>query len=175
MPHVGPNEPTLRQYVVFSQITGGGGGGREKKVTLDNPDNSFKQGWSEPRIKHTNFVMQDKGDLRHGGLVKFWRFLDMQPIGHKTFAKHTRSICELNKIVVTRLLDVVSYDGSWMTHGHKLQYGIGCDIDLLTGLVLDLQIMSLYCQRCAYANTRYGGMDTKNFKHWFWTNEPECK
>ncbi|KAI0215172.1 hypothetical protein LSAT2_032780, partial [Lamellibrachia satsuma] len=37
--------------------------------------------------------------LRHGGLVKFWRFLDMQPIGHKTFAKHTRSICEMNKIV----------------------------------------------------------------------------
>ena len=37
---------------------GGGGGGRE--VTLDN---SFKQGWSEPKIKHTNFVMQDKGAL----------------------------------------------------------------------------------------------------------------
>ena len=49
----------------------------------------------------------------------------------------------------------VSYDGSWMTHGHKSQYEIGCVIDVMTGLVIDLQAMSLYSQRCAYASTVY--------------------
>ena len=132
----------------------------------------------------------------HGGLVKFCCFLDMRPIGHKTFAKHAQSICDANKIVVTWLFDeaaqvirraldpsigeddtidlAVSYDGSWMTRGHRSQYGIGCAIELLTGLVLDLQVMSLYCRHCAYARTRYGGIDTNNFKRWFRTHEQEC-
>ena len=148
--------------------------------------------------RQTVAAFMDMG-VGHGGLVKFCRFLDMRPIGHKTFAKHARNICEANKIVVTRLFDeaaqvirrvyraldpsiaeddtidlAVSYDGSWMTRGHRSQYGIGCVIELLTGLVLDLQVMSLYCQRCAYASTRYGGMDTNNFKRWFRTHEPEC-
>ena len=61
-----------------------------------------------------------------------------------------------------------------MTHGHKWQYGIGCVIDVMTGLVIDLQAMSLYCQRCAYASTRHGGLNTRGFIEWFRTHEPEC-
>ena len=37
----------------------------------------------------------------------------------------------------------VSYDGSWMTLGYKSQYGIGCVVEVITGLVIDLQVMSL--------------------------------
>ena len=35
---------------------------------------------------------------------------------------------------------VVSFDGSWMTRGHKSAYGIGCAIDAMTGLCVDLAI-----------------------------------
>ena len=68
----------------------------------------------------------------------------------------------------------VSYNGSLMTHGHKWQYGIGCVIEVMTGLAIDFQVMSLYCQRCAYASTRHGGVNTRGFIEWFRTNEPEC-
>ena len=61
-----------------------------------------------------------------------------------------------------------------MTRGHKSQYGIGCVIEVMTGLVIDLQVMSLYCQRCAYASTRHGGAHTRGFIEWFKTHEPEC-
>ena len=61
-----------------------------------------------------------------------------------------------------------------MTRGHNSQYGIGCVVEVLTGLVIDLQVMSLYCQHCAYAITRHGGMATMEFKDWFRTHEPEC-
>ena len=61
-----------------------------------------------------------------------------------------------------------------MTRGHKSQYGIGCVVEVVTGLVLDLAVISLYCQRCAYASTQYGGKDTVAFKMWFTTHAPEC-
>ena len=34
--------------------------------------------------------------------------------------------------------------------------------------------MSLYCQRCAYASARYGGIATAAFREWFDTHGPEC-
>ena len=61
-----------------------------------------------------------------------------------------------------------------MTREYKSQYGIGCVVEVVTGLVLDLAVMSLYCQRCAYASTQYGDKDTDAFKAWFETHEPEC-
>ena len=42
----------------------------------------------------------------------------------------------------------VSYDGSWLTRGHTSQIGLGCVVDLLTGLVIDAHVMSTYCQVC---------------------------
>ena len=122
----------------------------------------------------------------HAGLAKLFRFLDIKPLTHTSFTKHAHAICDANKIVVTRMFDeaaktvrrvysdidssieaddtidlTVIYDGSWMTHGHKSQYGIGCVIEVMTGRVIDLQVMLLYCQRCAYASTRHGGAHTR--------------
>ena len=54
------------------------------------------------------------------------------------------------------------------------QYRIGCVVEVLTGLVIDLQVMSLYCQRYAYASTRHGGMATMEFNDWFTMHEPKC-
>ena len=132
----------------------------------------------------------------HAGLVKLCRFLDIKPLTHTSFTTHVHAICDANKIVVTRMLDeaantvrrvysdidtsieagdtidlTVSYDGS---RGHKSQYAIGCVIEVMTGLVIDLQVMSLYCQRCVYGSTRHGGVHTRGFIEWFQTHEPEC-
>ena len=62
---------------------------------------------------------------------------------------------------------MVSFDGSWMTRGHSSLYGIGCIVEVVTGLVIDFTILSLYCQSCACAASHYGGRDTDGFKKWF--------
>ena len=104
----------------------------------------------------------------HAGLIKLCRYINIKPLTHTSYTKHLHAICEANKIVVTRMLDdaatvirrvyldidpsighddtidlTVSYDGSWMTRGHKSLYGIGCVVEVVTGLVIDLQVMSL--------------------------------
>ena len=78
--------------------------------------------------------------------MKLCRFLNMKPLTHTSYRKHTHAICEANKIVVTRMLDdaatvvyrdidssighdvtinlTVSYDESWMTRGHKSQVSL---------------------------------------------------
>ena len=135
----------------------------------------------------------------HAGLVKLCRFLDMEPMHHSSYAKHMVAVSEANKEVVTRLMDdaaitirqayrdldpsiseddiidlTVSYDGSWMTRGHKSLYGIGCVVDVVTGLVIDLAVLSLHCQRCSYAKKRYGGTNTPGFRNWHDTHINKC-
>ena len=135
----------------------------------------------------------------HAGLVKLCRFFDMVPMHHSSYIKHMLAVTEANKQVVTRVLDsaattvrnayrqvnpsiaeedvidlTVSFDGSWMTRGHKSSYGVGCVIDTVTGLAVDLAIFSLYWQRCSYAKRRYGGRDTDEFKAWYATHRNEC-
>ena len=60
----------------------------------------------------------------------------------------------------------VSFDGSWMTRGHKSLYGIGCVVEVVTGLVIDFAVLSLYCQSCSCASKRCGGKDTTGFQQW---------
>ena len=128
-----------------------------------------------------------------------WRIWTSCPQRTASYIKHTHAICEANKIVLTRMLDdaatvvrrvyrdidssighddtvdlTVICDGSWMTRGHKSHNGIGCVVEEITGLVIDLQMVSLYCQRCACASTRHGGRHTAAFKDWYVTHEPEC-
>ncbi|KAK2190551.1 hypothetical protein NP493_76g02000 [Ridgeia piscesae] len=117
----------------------------------------------------------------HAGLTKLCRFLDMVPMSQAIYTKHILAVTYANNCVVTRVLDaaaatvrrvyreidsslqedavidqVVSLDGSWMTRGHKSAYGIGCVIDTMTGLCVDLAVLSSCCQRCSYAWRRYG-------------------
>ena len=40
----------------------------------------------------------------------------------------------------------VSFDGSWMTRGHKSHIGVGFVIDCETGFILDYQVLSNICR-----------------------------
>ncbi|GFW72786.1 uncharacterized protein TNCV_1266291 [Trichonephila clavipes] len=64
----------------------------------------------------------------------------------------------------------VSYDGTWQKRGHSSLYGIGIVIDILTGLIIDYEILSKYCPECTTAkrvwekivlSTPYGTNPTK--------------
>ena len=47
------------------------------------------------------------------------------------------------------LIISVSFDGTWQKRGFSSHYGIGVCIDLLTGLVIDYEVLSSYCHACA--------------------------
>ena len=47
------------------------------------------------------------------------------------------------------MLDIaVSYDGTWQNGRHTSHIGIGCAIDLLTGLPIDYDVLSNFCLKC---------------------------
>ena len=134
-------------------------------------------------------VTMDMG-VGHGGLQKLCRYLDMSCLHHKTYATHVKEVAQATATTTTSVLTdaaevvrrvyrerdpslpagvidlVVSYDGSWMTRGHRSLYGIGCVIDTVTGLVIDFTVLSRYCQWCAHTKTRFGGDDTIGFLDW---------
>ncbi|GFW74113.1 integrase catalytic domain-containing protein [Trichonephila clavipes] len=47
----------------------------------------------------------------------------------------------------------VTFDGTWLTWGHSSKIDVGCVIDLLTGFVMDFEIMSKRCNECEHAKS----------------------
>ena len=60
-----------------------------------------------------------------------------------------------------------------MTRGHKSLYGIGCVVDIFTGLVIYFVVLSMYCHGCACASARYGGTHTAKYLQWK-ANHRDC-
>lgn len=49
----------------------------------------------------------------------------------------------------TPVIDIsVSFDGTWHKRGYTSLHGVGVCIDVLTGLVIDYEILSKYCHAC---------------------------
>ena len=42
----------------------------------------------------------------------------------------------------------IRYDGNWHRRGHSSHHGVGTDIHIETGLVLDVEVLSNYCKPC---------------------------
>ena len=67
----------------------------------------------------------------------------------------------------------VSFDGSWLTRGHRSKYGIGAVIDVVTGHVIDYEVLCNYCQQCT-AKAKTLGIDTVNYREWFAGHKNNC-
>lgn len=66
---------------------------------------------------------------------------------------------ELDKnIAYQGVLDItISHDGTWQKHWNtKSMYGIGLVIDILTGLVIDYEILSKYYPECVSSKRHLG-------------------
>ncbi|GFX88535.1 uncharacterized protein TNCV_2659461 [Trichonephila clavipes] len=67
----------------------------------------------------------------------------------------------------------MSYDGSWLTRGHTLNIGVGCVIDLLTGFVIDYEVMSKRCGECE--QTKFAlEEDSTDFRIWYEGHQDVC-
>ncbi|GFS89305.1 uncharacterized protein TNCV_3399811 [Trichonephila clavipes] len=69
--------------------------------------------------------------------------------------------------------EILSYDGTWQKRGHTSNLGLGIIIDILSGLVLDFEVLSKYCQNCAVAG-RDMGVDSAEFHIWQKGHADEC-
>ncbi|GFY27111.1 uncharacterized protein TNCV_2067321 [Trichonephila clavipes] len=67
----------------------------------------------------------------------------------------------------------VSYDGTWQKRGHSSLYGIGIVIDILTGLIIDYEILSKYCPECTTAK-RDLGENSAEYSIWYKSHQEEC-
>lgn len=68
----------------------------------------------------------------------------------------------------------VSFDGTWHKRGHTSLYGIGVVIDMLTGLVVDYEILSKYCHECVVTQ-RDLGPETPEFEAWYSGHKDVCQ
>ncbi|KAJ4446708.1 hypothetical protein ANN_13405 [Periplaneta americana] len=55
-----------------------------------------------------------------------------------------------------KIIDIaVSYDGSWHKRRHSSAYMVGCVVDILTGFVIDYEVLSKHCQCCSINSREY--------------------
>lgn len=67
----------------------------------------------------------------------------------------------------------VSYDGTWLTRGHTSQIGVGSVIDLLTGYVVDFEVLSKRCTQCEQSKASLGE-NSPEFDVWFHGHKKVC-
>ena len=60
------------------------------------------------------------------------------------------------------ILDIgVSFDGSWQKRGHTSHNGMASVIDLMTGLPIDFEVLSNYCNKCKIAEDKPADLEWK--------------
>ena len=69
-------------------------------------------------------------------------------------------------------LDIsVSFDGSWHKRGRTSNNGIATVIDIITGLILDYEVLSKYCHACEIGPAE----DAPEYEEWWHQHEATCE
>nr|XP_042913580.1 uncharacterized protein LOC122273614 [Parasteatoda tepidariorum] len=134
----------------------------------------------------------------HAALETFSAVLNMPSMDKKTFSKCLHNLSVKNKELKVKMLEIsrqivreshmsvdsvnttdildisVSYDGTWQKRGHTSNLGMGIIIDVLTGLVLDYEILSKYCQDCTVTASDLGAASAE-FSIWQSAHQDECE
>ncbi|GFX79276.1 retrovirus-related Pol polyprotein from transposon 412 [Trichonephila clavipes] len=100
----------------------------------------------------------------YSAIEKFCMVMNIDPFSSTTYAKCARRLhnaytlasenifAEIHREIKNvcengaEIADLsVSFDGTWLTQGHTSLIGVGCVIDMLTGYVVDFEVMSKVC------------------------------
>lgn len=134
----------------------------------------------------------------HAGLELFSSFMNVSGMDSRTFSKHLKHVVSATKqtanehlkearkkvrlahinanpdLASESVIDIaVSYDASWHKRGYKSNYGAGCVVDIMTGYIIDYDILSKTCQQCAVSEQCLG-KDTAEFNVWFDGHKALC-
>ena len=152
-------------------------------------DSVQNNGFSKPfRVNEDMVASSLSVDMGPYKLNKFCESMNFQGIHQKTFLKNARKVysnTELSKkfmfeksaAVVRKFynekdndktpLDIpVSFDGSWLTRGHTSLIGLGSVVEVHTGMVLDMHVISLHCSQCS-KHSEMKKTDPAAYKLWF--------
>ncbi|GFV14620.1 uncharacterized protein TNCV_1775711 [Trichonephila clavipes] len=105
-----------------------------------------------------------------GHVQKEWELLDLQKKRLNDFRTQVKSAYQSNSAITD--IDV-TFDGTWLTRGHSSQIGVGCVIDLLTGFVMDFEIMPKRCIECEHAKSGLGE-NSAEFHVWYESRISSC-
>ncbi|KAL8592498.1 hypothetical protein ACOMHN_021440 [Nucella lapillus] len=73
------------------------------------------------------------------------------------------------------VLDIsVSFDDTWLTRGHSSHIGVGCVVDLLTGLCIDAHVMCTYCQVCESTGKKIHSEKPMEYAAWIAQHLSKC-
>lgn len=137
----------------------------------------------------------------YAAIEKFCMSMGMHVMSKSTYNSHLQDRAEDDKILRHNVLDMahnavrkaytglnqdqgpenvvditVSYDGSWHKRGHMSHYGVGIVIDVLTGLVIDFEVLSTYCATCSN-KVKTLNKDSEAYKEWMQNHKEsgECE
>lgn len=114
----------------------------------------------------------------YSAIEKFCMIMNIAPFSSATFAKCLKKLNDAQSIAtqnilshihkevkkaqvspntVNNLCDIaVSFDGTWLTRGHSSLIGVSCVIDIVTGYVVDFEVMSKVCRLCDATKNNLG-------------------
>lgn len=165
------------------------------RVSLSE-DGSTRSSYDVNRRMVQRFPTIGKG---HRGMESFSMSWNMKPMNRNAYRCHInnmykryvktateslekarKEVCKAYTIINNTPLDepgpiniFVSYDGSWQKRGFTSKNGVGCCIDVVTGLVIDYEVLSKYCKSCD-AIKKNLGKGTINFRAWYRRHKPNC-
>ena len=67
----------------------------------------------------------------------------------------------------------VSFDGTWQKQSHASMHGVAAVIDVVTGLVVDFEVLSMYCHSCSCKKPQLGA-DSPAFTAWYAEHKDNC-
>ena len=136
--------------------------------------------------------------LGHTAMREFCGVLGIPAMHLKTFQKKEKRIIgqtvEATNIVLQQSADVVramhsatnpgdvddspvcitvSFDGTWQKRGLMSMHGVAAVIDIITGLVVDYEVLSMYCHSCSLKKAQLGA-DTAVFAEWYAIHRDDC-
>ena len=118
----------------------------------------------------------------HAAVEKFSAVLNTHMMSHKTFDDHAEALHTAGAVAIEKTLQLtrqqvksvyekdndttrnnmtdisVSFDGSWHTRCHTSLYGVGCVVELTTGLVIDFEVISKFCLSCCISEKELGSI-----------------
>ncbi|GFT69460.1 uncharacterized protein TNCV_1297541 [Trichonephila clavipes] len=113
-------------------------------------------------IKSSNFTSRRIFDSEGNGNQSF----DINMSMVQSFLSFGKGYLAMEKIYAT-------FESTWLTRGHSSQIGVGCMIHLLTGFVMDFEIMSKRCIESEHAKSGLGE-NSAEFHVWYEGHISSC-
>lgn len=132
--------------------------------------NKFCESMDLPGMHHKTF--HQKAEKLYAKLPEFEDRVSSETVRHirQVYANHFGITLSDDDV-----LDIcVSFDGSWLTRGHTSHIGIGCVVDLLTGLCIDSYVVCNYCQVCETTGKKLLQEKPLEYAAWAVKHLPTC-